>query len=124
MSLEQALAENTAAIKELIAALNTAKPEAKAAPKAETKAEAAKPAKPAPKVEEAPAASVAQPKIDRATLSQAINKAAVVNRDEVVRILKSYGAVRGNDLKEEDYAAFIQDLETMVEAQKALADLA
>ena len=126
MSLEQALAENTAAIRELIAVMRprasvaapvvtyhvestkddvstiiarvdgSPNPEEKAAPEA--------PSKPPEAVVEAPAA------IEYAQVAQAIIETFKVDRAKVVATLGKFGAKKGPELKVADYAAFLAEL--------------
>jgi len=128
MSLEQALADNTAAIRELIAAMRPAAPatvtavvQAITAPAADTSTiliapdeKAAPevpytmpPLQPREAVVEAPAAPAA---IEYAQVAQAIIDAFKVDRAKVVATLGKFGAKKGPELKPADYAAFLAEL--------------
>jgi hypothetical protein len=128
MSLEQALADNTAAIRELIAAMRPAAPatvtavvQAITAPAADTSTiliapdeKAAPevpytmpPLQPREAVVEAPAAPAA---IEYAQVAQAIIDTFKVDRAKVVATLGKFGAKKGPELKPADYAAFLAEL--------------
>ena len=128
MSLEQALADNTAAIRELIAAMRPAAPatvtavvQAITAPAADTSTiliapdeKAAPevpytmpPLQPREAVVEAPAAPAA---IEYAQVAQAIIDAFKVDRAKVVATLGKFGAKKGPELKPADYVAFLAEL--------------
>lgn len=126
MSLEQALADNTAAIRELIAAMRPAAPatvtavvQAVTAPAADTSSiiliepeEKAAPEvpytmpalQPREVVVEAPAA------IEYAQVAQAIIDSFKVDRTKVIAALGKFGAKKGPELKPADYAAFLAEL--------------
>jgi hypothetical protein len=126
MSLEQALADNTAAIRELIAAMRPAAPatvtavvQAITAPAADTSKivliepdEKAAPEvpytmpalQPREAVVEAPAA------IEYAQVAQAIIDSFKVDRTKVIAALGKFGAKKGPELKVADYAAFLAEL--------------
>ena len=126
MSLEQALADNTAAIRELIAAMRPAAPatvtavvQAVTAPAADTSTivlidpdEKAAPEvpytlpalQPREAVVEAPAA------IEYAQVAQAIIDAFKADRAKVIAALGKFGAKKGPELKPADYAAFLVEL--------------
>ena len=126
MSLEQALADNTAAIRELIAAMRPAAPatvtavvQAITAPAADTSKivliepdEKAAPEvaytlpalQPREVVVEAPAA------IEYAQVAQAIIDSFKVDRAKVIAALGKFGAKKGPELKPADYAAFLAEL--------------
>lgn len=126
MSLEQALADNTAAIRELIAAMRPAAPatvtavvQAITAPAADTSKivliepdEKAAPEvpytmpalQPREVVAEAPAA------IEYAQVAQAIIDSFKVDRTKVIAALGKFGAKKGPELKVADYAAFLAEL--------------
>ena len=126
MSLEQALADNTAAIRELIAAMRPAAPatvtavvQAVTAPAADTSKivlsepdEKAAPEvaytlpalQPREVVVEAPAA------IEYAQVAQAIIDSFKVDRTKVIAALGKFGAKKGPELKVGDYAAFLAEL--------------
>ena len=126
MSLEQALADNTAAIRELIAAMRPAAPatvtavvQAITAPAADTSKivltdpdEKAAPEvaytlpalQPREVVVEAPAA------IEYAQVAQAIIDSFKVDRTKVIAALGKFGAKKGPELKVGDYAAFLAEL--------------
>ena len=126
MSLEQALADNTAAIRELIAAMRPAAPatvtavvQAITAPAADTSKivliepdEKAAPEvpytmpalQPREVVAEAPAA------IEYAQVAQAIIDSFKVDRTKVIAALGKFGAKKGPELKPTDYAAFLAEL--------------
>ena len=132
MSLEIAIQENTAAIRELIAAISNGIPttaqqvaavvtEAKAEAKADKKAKAEKAEKTeagTPKSDEAPAATPeqkAEPAAaddepvysyqDAANAITALSKAK--GRDAAVALLKAFSANNLKEVKPEDYAALI-----------------
>jgi len=137
MSLEQALADNTAAIRELIAVMRPAAPVT--APVMTYHVESTKddvstivaridglpvlvkpdeeaapevpyvmPAlQPREAVVEAPAAPAA---IEYAQVAQAIIDTFKVDRAKVVATLGKFGAKKGPELKKEDYAAFLAEL--------------
>ncbi|NDG42496.1 MAG: hypothetical protein EBY28_24880 [Betaproteobacteria bacterium] len=129
MSLEQALADNTAAIRELIAAMRPAAPatvtavvQAITAPAADTSKivlidpdeKAAPevpyvmpPLQPREAVVEAPAALAA---IEYAQVAQAIIDAFKADRAKVIAALGKFGAKKGPELKPADYAAFLEEL--------------
>ena len=126
MSLEQALADNTAAIRELIAVMRPAAPatvtavvQAITAPAADTSTivlidpdEKAAPEvpyvlpalQPREVVVEAPAA------IEYAQVAQAIIDSFKVDRTKVIAALGKFGAKKGPELKVGDYAAFLVEL--------------
>ena len=126
MSLEQALADNTAAIRELIAAMRPAAPatvtavvQAITAPAADTSKivltdpdEKAAPEvaytlpalQPREVVVEAPAA------IEYAQVAQAIIDSFKVDRTKVIAALGKFGAKKGPELKPADYVAFLAEL--------------
>ena len=126
MSLEQALADNTAAIRELIAAMRPAAPatvtavvQAITAPAADTSKivliepdEKAAPEvpytmpalQPREAVVEEPAA------IEYAQVAQAIIDSFKVDRTKVIAALGKFGAKKGPELKVGDYAAFLAEL--------------
>lgn len=118
MSLEQALADNTAAIRELIAAM---RPAASVAPTSVTTYHVESTTddvstivarvdglpvlvKPDEVVVEAPAA------IEYAQVAQAIIETFKVDRAKVVATLGKFGAKKGPELKVADYAAFLAEL--------------
>lgn len=120
MSLETALAENTAAMKELIAVWGKLNAQAKAVDKmpAEStvvaagkpveakveKAVADKPKAEAPKVEK-PKAEAAAPVADYAPVGAAITAFAAANgREPTLAKLASFGVKSGKELKPEQYA--------------------
>lgn len=129
MSLEQALADNTAAIRELIAVMRPTAPVT--APvmtyhvestkddvstivarvdglpvlvKPEEKAAPEVPLQPREAVAEAPAA------VEYAQVAQAIIDTFKVDRANVIATLGKFGAKKGPELKKEDYAAFLAEL--------------
>ena len=119
MSLEQALADNTAAIRELIAAMRPAA--SVAAPKSVTTYHVESTTddvstivarvdglpvlvKPDEVVVEAPAA------IEYAQVAQAIIDSFKVDRTKVIAALGKFGAKKGPELKVGDYAAFLAEL--------------
>lgn len=126
MSLEQALADNTTAIRELIAAMRPAAPatvtavaQAITAPAADTSKivliepdEEAAPEvpytlpalQPREAVVEVPAA------IEYAQVAQAIIDSFKVDRTKVIAALGKFGAKKGPELKPADYAAFLAEL--------------
>jgi hypothetical protein len=134
MSLEQALADNTAAIRELIAVMRPAAPVTapvmtyhvestkdnvstivarvdglpvlvKPDEKAACEVPYVMPAlQPREAVAEAPAA------IEYAQVAQAIIDSFKVDRTKVIAALGKFGAKKGPELKKEDYAAFLAEL--------------
>jgi hypothetical protein len=134
MSLEQALADNTAAIRELIAVMRPAAPVTapvmtyhvestkdnvstivarvdglpvlvKPDEKAAPELPYVLPAlQPREAVAEAPAA------IEYAQVAQAIIDSFKVDRTKVIAALGKFGAKKGPELKKEDYAAFLAEL--------------
>jgi hypothetical protein len=130
MSLEQELARNTEALIALATALNfrdfgngqtaivthvvaptVITPEEIAALKEATSpkpvAEAATP--PTTTASETSATSLT---IDYSTVADAIIKVFRADRAKVVETLAKYGAAKGSQLKPEDYAAFLKDLQS------------
>ena len=124
MSLEQALADNTAAIRELIAAMRPAA--SVAAPKSVTTyhVESTKddvstivarvetlPVLVKPDEEAAPEVVVeASAAIEYAQVAQAIIDSFKVDRANVIAALGKFGAKKGPELKVGDYAAFLAEL--------------
>jgi hypothetical protein len=134
MSLEQALADNTAAIRELIAVMRPAAPVTapvmtyhvestkdnvstivaridglpvlvKPDEKAAPEVPYVMPAlQPREAVVEAPAA------VEYAQVAQAIIDSFKVDRTKVIAALGKFGAKKGPELKKEDYAAFLAEL--------------
>ena len=134
MSLEQALADNTAAIRELIAVMRPAAPVTapvmtyhvestkdnvstivarvdglpvlvKPDEKAAPEVPYVLPAlQPREAVVEAPAA------VEYAQVAQAIIDSFKVDRTKVIAALGKFGAKKGPELKKEDYAAFLAEL--------------
>ena len=120
MSLEQALAANTAAMTALTAALSHRFPEVQTIqvthsgkPFTVTDAvEAPKPA-PTPTVSEvAPSVPVAESpsRVDYTQVAKAITDVFKVDRAKVMDALAKFGAAKGPQLKAEDYAAFLKEL--------------
>ena len=129
MSLEDALKENTAVMRELIEVLaRTTLPEAQAkAPRGKKKADT--PVEQAPAVETTedtaptPKAAIKPVKLDDAEPTHAVDyshlatriKSVVAlgaeGRAEVVKILSSYGAETGKDLKPSQYAEVLDKVE-------------
>jgi len=126
MSLEQALADNTAAIRELIAAMRPAAPatvnavaQAITAPAADTskivlvkKDEKAAPEVPyvMPALQPREAVVDAPAAIEYAQVAQAIIDSFKVDRAKVIAALGKFGAKKGPELKPADYAAFLAEL--------------
>lgn len=118
MSLETVIAENTAALKELIATLKAGAQTDATPPKAAGKKPAQQPAS-APPAPTAPAASApaasppaaaAAPKIPVKDVADAlIALVNAVSRDAGVALLAKYGATKVPELKADNYAAFIAD---------------
>lgn len=124
MSLEATIQENTAAIRELIAAIAKGLPVTGAqvaAVVAEAPAEVAKEKPPAPKTEakaETPAPAEEAPKLATyEDVRKAINDLAKAKgRDAVVGVLGQFGAAKGPDVKPEQYAAFVVAAHEAIEA--------
>jgi hypothetical protein len=126
MSLEQALADNTAAIRELIAAMRPAAPatvtavvQAITAPAADTSKivlidpdEQAAPEVPyvMPALQPREVAVEAPAAIEYAQVAQAIIDAFKADRAKVIAALGKFGAKKGPELKPADYAAFLAEL--------------
>ena len=110
MSLEQALAANTAAMIALTAALSHRFPEVKEveAPKPAI-TQAAPTTAPTIVVEPAPAAE-SPSRVDYTQVAKAITDVFKVDRVKVVEALAKFGAAKGPQLKAEDYAAFLEEL--------------
>ena len=133
MSLEQALAENTAAIQALIAVLtaqaSSAHVASSPAPAPAPVAAAKKPAKAAasaPAATDAPAAAEASPTTQPAAASAAAPAAltyedhvkpkltqalASLGREKVVSILGDFGVGRGTELTPDQFAPFLEALQ-------------
>ena len=126
MSLEQALADNTAAIRELIAAMRPAAPatvtavvQAITAPAADTSKivlidpdEKAAPevAYTMPALQSREAVVEEPAAIEYAQVAQAIIDSFKVDRTKVIAALGKFGAKKGPELKPADYAAFLAEL--------------
>jgi hypothetical protein len=121
MSLEQALADNTAALKEMTAALKAGgratKPKADAAEaKPETKPEVKAEAKPEVKPE---------PGVDHKTVAEVVMDIANnFDRDSAVAILKKYNAGRCSELKAADLPAVFKEATAKRAELKAAAERA
>lgn len=130
MSLEQAITENTAALKQLISALSglgkldvvtvgdtTAKT---ATEKPATKpAAAAKPAattKPAAAVEETKqaVAETAAPEVTYDQLKVKVLELAAKDRDQVMEVLSRFGVTTAKDLQPEQFADALADFERVL----------
>jgi hypothetical protein len=124
MSLENALQENTAAIRDLIAAMQgapvaapvVAEPKAEAPAKTEKKAKAEKAetpkveaaATPEPKEEVAPVADEDAPDATYQDAAQAITALSKIKgRDAAVALLKKFGASKLPEVKPEDFNAIV-----------------
>jgi hypothetical protein len=124
MSLEQVIADNTAAIRDLIAAMQGApvaapvvtEPKAEAPAKTEKKAKAEKAetpkvetaATPEPKEEVAPAADEDAPAATYQDAAQAITALSKIKgRDAAVALLKKFGASKLPEVKPEDFDAIV-----------------
>lgn len=111
MSLEATIAENTSAIRELIAALAHGVPTTsaqlqKVAEQAKTESTPESSPSPAADVAQEPAAAQAVPTYP--DVVAAINKlGGAKGRDSVIDLLKTFGATKGPDLKPEQFADFI-----------------
>lgn len=111
MSLEAAIQENTAAIKQLIAVMS-----GKPGVTPEVKASASKPAaassvsSPAEKSAPASSAAIAYDDVKKITLALAKQ-----NRDAAVAVLKEFGAENALKLKPEQYADFMKKAEAKLE---------
>jgi hypothetical protein len=105
MSLEQALERNTEMMKDLIRALEGFQPTA--VPPAQ-KVEPPSVLKQKPEPE--PATPTPPAQIDYAEVAAAITSVFKVDRAKVVAALSKFGATKGPQLKPEDYAAFLQEL--------------
>lgn len=122
MSIETLLADNTAAIRELIATIKAqayaeaSQPATKAAPaKAEPKPKPETKPTPAPAVEDTPeaAATPADPEtlVSLDEVKAAVLKlAATKGRDAAVGVLQSFGAAKAPELKPEQYAPALDAL--------------
>jgi hypothetical protein len=110
MSLEQALAANTAAMIALTAALSHRFPEVKEveAPKP-APIQAAPVTAPTVVVEPVPVAE-SPSRVDYTQVAKAITDVFKVDRVRVIEALAKFGAAKGPQLKEEDYAAFLKEL--------------
>lgn len=120
MSLEVAIAENTAAIRDLIAALSKAPAIPAAEPKAEPAPKAEKPKpelqlepkveeqKPEPKAEEPKAAAAAVDYADVQAAILTLNRAR--GRDVVLEVLGRFNATKGPELDPADYEAALDAL--------------
>ena len=98
MSLEAALAENTAALKALTEKLGGVAPAAESEKRTRAKA-ADKPAADTPKAE-------AKPTIDAKTMAEVVMDIANnYDRDSAVAILNKYGAAKCSEVKPADFAA-------------------
>ncbi|NYT45121.1 hypothetical protein H0A64_09835 [Alcaligenaceae bacterium] len=139
MSLEIALAENTAAIRELIAKLSTGAtiPQDAVADKPATTAKSTKATKTDPKSDAAPASEQTPPASDNSKNSTSESNEAsdsateqptyqevaalitkvsrTVSREAAVELLDGFGAKRGPDLKPEQFA------DVVAACEKALA---
>lgn len=83
----------------------------KAAGKGKPPAAATPPAPaPAPKEAAAPAPAAASPSDDRDALLELIKTKAKTHRDDVVAAMGKYGAKRGSEVKDADVAACVADL--------------
>jgi len=80
-----------------------------------------RPAKPAARPPAPPpAAETTTPALDYDTeVGPAIAAAVVTNRAEVVEVLTRFGAKTGKQLKPEQYAEFLEQLQTRIEASAA-----
>jgi hypothetical protein len=114
VSLEIALAENTATMKELIellkgGAIPASAPEEpkRKAKKAEKQPDEVKAPEPTPEPEE--------PIVEYAEVGNAITRLVAVNRDKAVEILASFGAKKGPELKPEHYAAVLAKLKAALQ---------
>lgn len=109
MSLEQAIAENTAAIYELIAAISsqqTTKP-AESNSKVEevkTPANTDEPKAKVPEQTDVVDEIEAEPTITYDELGALVKKAAVENRDQVIEILGNFKAKNLKEVKESDWS--------------------
>lgn len=124
MSLEIALAENTATMKQLIELLKggaiattapeepkkTRKPRGEAPPEPETPKAEAKAPEPKPEPE-----TPATPAVEYKQVSDAITRLAAQNRAAAVEILASFGVKRGPDLKTEQYADALAKLQAALQ---------
>ena len=129
MSLEQALAENTAAIKELIAVWGKLNAQAKTIDKApadtvvkaagkpvEAKVEKAAEAPKAEVKKEEPKAEAAAPVADYAPVGAAITAFAAANgREPTLAKLAAFGVTSGKALKPEQYADVLAAFTSTVE---------
>lgn len=103
----------------------TAKPDPKPDPKPETKAETPK-AETKPKAEaKKTEAKKTEPEstglVYEADVAPKIAAAVKTNRADVIAVLGRFGAKTGKDLKPADYASFLEDLQTRIEASANLA---
>ena len=115
MSLEIALAENTATMKQLIELLKGGA----MVPAAEEPKKTRKPRGEAPPEPEAPKAKAAEPEIETPAapaveykqIADAITKLAAQDRSKAVEILAGFGVKRGPDLKPEQWADALAQLQ-------------
>ena len=121
MSIEQALADNTAAIRELIAKISHGILLSTEAPAPATKVEAPKPAAtqpapatatPTPAATAAPEPVVACPSepIKYDDVFKAITALVKTDKTKVLAVLSKFSAKRGPDLKAEQYSDFLKAL--------------
>lgn len=117
MSLEQALADNTAALRENTAVAQatlkalTAAASTQVAPGPQPAADPPKPARGKAKTApvEAPTAAPAAPAVNAKTVADAVvDIANTVGRDAAVALLREFGAERASGLKPEHYAAVLE----------------
>lgn len=115
MSLEQALAANTAAIKELIATLKSNTPVAATAPepaKKETKVNKAEPtdAEIDAQLKPLPAEDMPTKVIPYSEVSKLVLDKAKTHKKQVLEIIASFGAKSARDLTPDQYEAFVGKL--------------
>lgn len=113
MSLEIALAENTATMKQLIELLKGGIPAAEEPkktrkPRGEAPPEPEAPAAAAPAAPEPPAA----PAVEYKAVADAITRLVAKDRAAAVEILAGFGVKRGPDLKPEQWADALAQLKT------------
>ena len=118
MSLELALAENTAAMRQLIELLKVSTPieapkPAKKAKKEPEPAEAPKAAEPAPKAAEPKAE--ASKAFDFKTLADTTARLAAKDRKRAIDILAGFGVKRASELKPEQFADALEQMQAALQ---------
>jgi hypothetical protein len=114
MSLEIALAENTATMRQLIELLKGGA----IAPAAEEPKKARKPRGEAPPEPETPKVEAKEPEapvVEYKTVADAITRLAAKDRNAAIEILSSFGVKRGPDLKPEHYVDALAKLQAALQ---------